>query len=546
VVDRALACTYCGADLNVIGENLGSLILSNVEAVKAALAQDKHLGLQGRHLEPVTFKDLNREYFMPLFEHTDRGVVLGRLVEGAGEPPELLIDYQVLFSGEDPARIKVDWIKKVVFTGGVHQWFGGWRRCPSCSGRYHISRVVRSERELRDADDCPLCATRELAKQLELVKQAAQSRLSAALRAVPEKPGWLAGDIERKRHRDARTEVAESEALADEWSDPDLSTLLDDVAALAQTPLVGRDAASDRHQMMHDLGQLTVRLGDQLRCDDDAEESDADTTAVSPQVSHSRNDVGSIAQEPDTVEGRWVPGSLAGILAAAGFAALFVWSVASAVGPEIPRKSQSGSSTATANTLGTTTTKPSGTAATATSKTALLGGPTFEPVIKSGRGPAVFALPSRDASSVITATHAASSPFTLSVVNGKGRHIAKLVERSDPYTGTTFVEPGRDYPFFLKVDTRDDWTINITPDTELAVLDRSTSGNGDAVLYSPGHPGNWTFTYSGKADFRVRLVDDSDGVLVSSTGPFKKTAFVPSGRGVLLLKAHGPWSIRLP
>ena len=61
VKGRELACTYCGAYLSVIGENIASLILSNVEAVKAALAKGQHLGLQGRHLEPVAFKDLNRE-----------------------------------------------------------------------------------------------------------------------------------------------------------------------------------------------------------------------------------------------------------------------------------------------------------------------------------------------------------------------------------------------------------------------------------------------------------------------------------------------------
>jgi hypothetical protein len=540
VVDRALACGYCGADLNVIGENLGSLILSNVEAVKAALAQGKHLGLQGRHLEPVAFKDLNGEYYMPLFEHEDRGVVLGRLAKGAGEPSELLIDYQVLFPGEDPARIKVDWVRKMVFAGGVHQWFGGWRRCPSCSGRYHISRVVRSERELHDADDCPLCATRELAKQLESVKRAAQTRLSAALRAVPEKPGWWAGDIERKRYRDARTEVAESEALAEKWADPDLSTLLDDVAALAQTPLVGRDAASERHQLMRDIEELAKRLRYEEQPSGDDGASDVETMEVSPEEPRASRDAGSIAQKPDSVGRSWDPELVGGLFLAACVVALVVWGLTSTLGSEIFGKTQS------AVGVDSTTTDKLGSGPGETSKAVTPSGPIFDPGTRSGSGPMVFALPSRDASSVITATHTGRSAFTLSIVNSKGHRISPLAYRSGPYTGTTFVEPGRKYPFLLKVDTRGDWTINITPDTELASLDRSTSGNGDAVLYSPGHPGNWTFTYSGKSDFRVRLVDDSDGVLARSNGPCKTTVFVPTGKGVLLIKAHGPWSIKLP
>jgi hypothetical protein len=531
VRDRALVCEYCRVDLNVIGENLGSLILSNVEAVKAALAQGQYLGLQGRHLEPVAFKDLNREYFMPLFEHTDRGVVLGRLVEGADEPSELLIDYQVLFPGEDAARIKVDWVRKTVFSGAIHQWFGGWRRCPSCSGRYHISRVVSSERELHDADDCPLCATRELAEQLESVQRGLEAELEDAGHAVPKKRGWF-NTAERERYEDAVDEVAFWEALVDEWSSPSKAELIEEVAALAQTPLVGREAASERREIMRELEHLAAGLRDGLQPNGEREP-------------RPKRDAKPITRQPRRSQRSPGLESLAAVPVVLGLAVLFVWGVPSVLPHEQPRGSQSGTSVSA--TSSATTTKPGPSKAKATP--AIPPRPTFEPMVETGTGPAVFALPSRVASSVIETTYKGRSSFILDVVSDEGTQVARLVERDGPYSGTTFVEPARDYPFLLKVNARGKWKITITPDTTLASLDRSTSGNGDTVLRSLGHPGKWRFTYSGKSYFRVRLVggeDDHRLRRVKSSGPYRRTVRLRSGKGLVLIKADGPWSIKVP
>jgi hypothetical protein len=170
----------------------------------------------------------------------------------------------------------------------------------------------------------------------------------------------------------------------------------------------------------------------------------------------------------------------------------------------------------------------------------------FEPVTKSGRGPTVFALPRVDSDSLITATHNGTSPFTLGVVDGRGSHVATLVRRSGSYTGTTFIEAGRTRRFLLTVGTSGDWKIRIAPISLVTTVGQSANGNGDGVFFSCGRPGYWTLTYSGKSDFKVRLVGDSFGnVLASSHGPCQKKVLVSQSVGLLLVKAHGPWDIAM-
>ena len=141
-------CAYCGVRLNVIGENLGKMILSNTDAIRQALSLGQSLGhAAGEGMHVVAFKDLNAEYFMPLVDLSDDRIVLALLHDEGG------IRYELAYPDEDPIALTHKQLEGFVREGLVRQWLSGWQRCSTCHTRFHVSRSINGFSMVK----CPVC-----------------------------------------------------------------------------------------------------------------------------------------------------------------------------------------------------------------------------------------------------------------------------------------------------------------------------------------------------------------------------------------------------
>lgn len=194
VTDDLRFCSYCGTRLNIVDESLGKLILSNTEAIKQALSDaSNHYGVSGKYLEPISFKDLNSEYYMPLLRTTDETLVVAKLNDGNR------LAYQIVFADENP----VDWagekVEGLIIGGQIAEWFAGWLRCPECLKRYHITRADPSI--LMRIAECPRCAVGRPLGSAQIEFDELTQNLARIEGSPVDKPGFLSTESQRDRYR---------------------------------------------------------------------------------------------------------------------------------------------------------------------------------------------------------------------------------------------------------------------------------------------------------------------------------------------------------
>lgn len=180
------------------------------------------------------------------------------------------------------------------------------------------------------------------------------------------------------------------------------------------------------------------------------------------------------------------------------------------------------------------------------------GAVTFKPLAFKGRGDKLvkFKIP-EDAAAVAVLTHAGSSNFVVTSVDGSGGMNDLLVNEIGRYKGTRLFDADQ-HSAALKIEADGAWTLAIKPITQARAwnLSASASGTGDDVLRITGSVDGLaasTIRHSGQSNFVVTAYSASGrDLLVNEIGKYSGEVQIPSGLVLLEVEADGKWSISVP
>lgn len=171
---------------------------------------------------------------------------------------------------------------------------------------------------------------------------------------------------------------------------------------------------------------------------------------------------------------------------------------------------------------------------------------TFDEVTESGTGDSLVDLPEGAVVGIVTATHAGSSNFSVSVLNKDNESTGDLlVNTIGDYAGTSA------YGFnsfsegtTLQVTADGDWTMLIAPVSSAPAL--ATAGSGDAVFLYSGDAAKLTATHAGKSNFFLSEETGkafSLGLLVNEIGEYSGTVPLSAGPSAITVGADGAWTL---
>jgi hypothetical protein len=170
----------------------------------------------------------------------------------------------------------------------------------------------------------------------------------------------------------------------------------------------------------------------------------------------------------------------------------------------------------------------------------------FAPVTQTGTGDNIITLPAGATAGIVTATHAGSSNFSISVIDDSNQSTGDLlINTIGAYTGTTaygFNAFGEGVA--LQITADGDWSVVIAPVSAAPGL--AESGTGDAVFLYDGDAGRLTATHSGTRNFVV--IEEtgatfSMGLLVNTIGEYSGTVPLSSGPSAIAVSADGAWTL---
>jgi hypothetical protein len=171
----------------------------------------------------------------------------------------------------------------------------------------------------------------------------------------------------------------------------------------------------------------------------------------------------------------------------------------------------------------------------------------FSPVTKTGKGDNLVTLPAGATAGIVTATHAGSSNFSISVLDASNASTGQLlVNTIGAYKGTT------EYGFnslgdgvTLQITADGPWSLTIAPISTAPTL--AASGAGDGVFLYDGSAGKLTATHGGSSNFTVSEETGdafSFGLLINEIGAYSGTVPLSAGPSVIVVGADGKWTIK--
>lgn len=172
---------------------------------------------------------------------------------------------------------------------------------------------------------------------------------------------------------------------------------------------------------------------------------------------------------------------------------------------------------------------------------------TFAPVVQSGTGDSVIAIPAGAKAGVVTATHQGSANFAVNVLDASNQPTGDLlVNTIGNYSGVTAFglnnlgNAGTN--FQIKADGA--WTIKITPISSAPALTLPGGATGDQVYKYDGAAGNWAFTNQGQGNFAVIQYGRAmPNLAVNEIGAYSGTVPMFAGPTVVVVKSDGAWTV---
>lgn len=172
---------------------------------------------------------------------------------------------------------------------------------------------------------------------------------------------------------------------------------------------------------------------------------------------------------------------------------------------------------------------------------------TFAAVTKTGKGDNLITLPAGATAGIVTATHAGSSNFSISVLDASNASTGQLlVNTIGGYKGTI------EYGFnslgdgvTLQITADGSWSLTIAPISAAPAL--ASSGTGDAVFLYDGSAGKLTATHGGSSNFTVSEETGdafSFGLLINEIGAYSGTVPLSAGPSVIVVGADGTWTLQ--
>ena len=170
----------------------------------------------------------------------------------------------------------------------------------------------------------------------------------------------------------------------------------------------------------------------------------------------------------------------------------------------------------------------------------------FAPIVQSGVGDNIVALPTGATGGIVIASHAGSCNFAVMVLDATNASTGELlVNTIGAYQGTTpwgitaFSEGVN-----LQITADGEWTVQILPMGSAPAL--APSGTGDAVFVYDGPVGALAATHAGSSNFAIiEEVSNgfSMGLLVNEIGAYSGTVPLSAGPSVIVVTADGAWTL---
>jgi hypothetical protein len=175
---------------------------------------------------------------------------------------------------------------------------------------------------------------------------------------------------------------------------------------------------------------------------------------------------------------------------------------------------------------------------------------TFDAATHHGEGNALIALPEGARAGILTARHTGDGEFTMTM-RGAGNQMTgeQPVMTTGDYQGTTvWGVHNATKATALQITADGEWTVTIAPMTGIRALPATGAGVGDGVFLYDGQLRALTATHDGTGRFGVTAFTEDPLAtthLLTQTGPFQGTAFVPTVPAIIAVQSEGAWSLQL-
>lgn len=168
---------------------------------------------------------------------------------------------------------------------------------------------------------------------------------------------------------------------------------------------------------------------------------------------------------------------------------------------------------------------------------------TFAPVVKTGSGDGIVAVPAEAVGAIVTASYSGKGNFAIQTLDAENQTTGLLVNTIGRYQGVTMFTSD-EAPVKLKVMASGKWSVTIAPVASAVAATAANSGKGDAILLYDGPAADWTITHAGSSNIAVKYMSASGtDLLVNDIGEY--SGVVPAGAGpaVITIVADGGWTM---
>jgi hypothetical protein len=169
------------------------------------------------------------------------------------------------------------------------------------------------------------------------------------------------------------------------------------------------------------------------------------------------------------------------------------------------------------------------------------------PVVYEGAGSRVIrvAVPKFEEASIATLNHAGGGSFAVWELDDNLARVNLLVDRRGNYAGTVLIEKaGGEFAMPLEIRAGGRWRVEVKPLDAAPAFDAQITGTGDDVVSYTGDARAMALSHHGDGNFVLWFYGgEGDKLLANATGRYNATVRMTAGPALVVITAHGPWSI---